>query len=85
MLELVGQVGTGFSVVMRRQLFEALHPLVCEVPPVVNPVVSQGWRWVTPHYVGEVAFREWTPGRGLRHASWKGLREVDPSSTVVPR
>lgn len=83
-LELVGQVGTGFSAVMRRQLFEALHPLVCEVPPVVNPGEQQGWRWVTPHHVGEVAFREWAPGRGLRHASWKGLRSVHVSATRLP-
>lgn len=62
---------------MRRHLFEVLYPLVREVPPVVNPPVDdQGWRWVEPRHVGEVAFREWAPGRDLRHASWKGLREV---------
>lgn len=38
-----------------------------------------------PRYVGEVAFREWAPGRGLRHASWKGLREqIDPRATRLP-
>jgi len=84
-LELVGQVGTGFSAVMRRHLFEALDPLVREVPTVVNPPVEQqGWRWVEPRLVGEVAFREWVPGRGLRHASWKGLRAVDAHGTRLP-
>ncbi|MEU0498020.1 non-homologous end-joining DNA ligase [Mycobacterium sp. NPDC006124] len=84
-LELVGQVGTGFSAVMRRHLFEALHPLVRAVAPVANPPVEQqGWRWVEPLLVGEVAFREWVPGRGLRHASWKGLREVDAHGTQLP-
>jgi bifunctional non-homologous end joining protein LigD len=85
-LELAGQVGTGFSAVMRRHLFEVLHPLVREAPAVVNPPVDdQGWRWVEPRYVGEVAFREWAPGRGLRHASWKGLREmVDVRATRLP-
>lgn len=84
-LELVGQVGAGFSAVMRRQLFEALDPLVREVPTVVNPPVEQqGWRWVEPRLVGEVAFREWEPGRGLRHASWKGLRAVDAHGTRLP-
>lgn len=54
--------------------------------PVVNPPAdAQGWRWVEPRYVGEVAFREWAPGRGLRHASWKGLREqIDPRATRLP-
>ncbi|WP_051053675.1 hypothetical protein [Mycolicibacterium chubuense] len=85
-LELAGQVGTGFSAVMRRHLFEVLHPLVLDAPPVVNPPGDdQGWRWVEPRYVGEVAFREWSPGRGLRHASWKGLREqVDVRATRLP-
>lgn len=84
-LELAGQVGTGFSAVMRRHLFEVLHPLVRRVPSVVNPPVDDlGWRWVEPRHVGEVAFREWTPGRGLRHASWKGLREVDVLATRLP-
>ncbi len=85
-LELAGQGGTGFSAMMRRHLFEVLNPLVRKVPPVVNPPAGEhGWRWVEPRHVGEVAFREWAPGRGLRHASWKGLREqVDVRATRLP-
>lgn len=83
-LQSVGQVGTGFSAAMSRHLFSILHPLERDTPAVVNPVAGPGWRWVEPCIVGEVAFREYVPGRGLRHASWKGLRNVDPGLTVVP-
>ncbi|MBY0285667.1 MAG: DNA ligase [Mycobacteriaceae bacterium] len=84
-LEVAGKIGTGFSAAMSRHLFELLHAIERPTPAVVNPVVGQGWRWVEPHFVGEVAFREYVPGRGLRHASWKGLRDgVDPTLTVLP-
>lgn len=40
-------------------------------------------RWVTPRYVGETAYREYTPGRSLRHPSWKGFRDVAPAGSRV--
>lgn len=83
-LEVVGQVGTGFSVPMRRHLFELLQPVERHSPTVAGSGAAQGWRWVEPVYVGEVAFREYTPGRGLRHVSWKGLRDVDSRQARLP-
>lgn len=83
-LEVAGQVGTGFSSAMRRHLGGLLAPIERNSPSVPNDVAAQGWRWVEPLYVGEVAFREYAPGRGLRHASWKGLREADPSQARLP-
>lgn len=84
-LAVAGQVGTGFSTAARRQLFAMLHPLERDSPAAINGVAGQGWRWVEPRLVGEVAFREYVPGRGLRHASWKGLRVVeDPTLTKLP-
>lgn len=83
-LEVAGQVGTGFSAAMRRHLFELLQPIERHSPTVAGPGAAQGWRWVEPVYVGEVAFREYTPGRGLRHVSWKGLRDVDPRCARLP-
>jgi bifunctional non-homologous end joining protein LigD len=76
-LILVGQVGTGFSETARRQLFSLLHPLEQRTPPVANPPERMyGLRWVQPKHVGEVAYRVYLPGRGLRHTSWKGLRDA---------
>lgn len=83
-LVVAGQVGTGFSAVTRRHLFASLQPIQRDSPAAAGAVDGQGWRWVEPRQVGEVAFREYTPGRGLRHASWKGLRDVDPRTARLP-
>ena len=80
----VGQVGTGFSDAERRRL----HALLVTIPaarPVAREVKTPpGVRWVDPVYVGEVAFREFVPGRGLRHASWKGLRDTTSDAVGMP-
>jgi bifunctional non-homologous end joining protein LigD len=74
-LTIVGQVGSGLSDAERRRLYALLAPLAITSPPVRDAPTLGGVHWVKPRYVGEVAFREYTPHRGLRHASWKGLRE----------
>jgi bifunctional non-homologous end joining protein LigD len=80
----VGQVGTGFSSNMRRHLFGLLDPIRCEGSPLSEPVEAAGVCYVTPTYVGEVAYREYVPGRWLRHTSWKGLRQEPASGVRVP-
>lgn len=80
----VAQCGTGFSSNMRRHLFDLLDPIRCEVSPLSGPVEAAGVRYVRPTYVGEVAYREYVPGRWMRHTSWKGLREGPVSGVRVP-
>ena len=80
----VGQVGTGFSANMRRHLFHLLDPLRREESPLALPVEAAGVHYVTPTYVGEVAYREYVPGRWMRHTSWKGLREKPVRGVGVP-
>jgi bifunctional non-homologous end joining protein LigD len=80
----VGQVGTGFSISMRRHLFGLLDSIRCEATPLATPLEAAGVRWVTPTYVGEVAYREYVPGRWLRHTSWKGLRDRGVRGISVP-
>lgn len=80
----VGQVGTGFSASMRRYLFGLLNPIRCEKSPLASPVEAAGVRWLTPTYVGEVAYREYVPGRWLRPTSWKGLRNSNFRKVTVP-
>jgi bifunctional non-homologous end joining protein LigD len=84
-LVVVGQVGTGFSSAARRRLFELLQPIECARAPVANPPELRDIRWVRPVYVGEVAYREYVPGRWLRHTSWKGLRDRRLASIGLPR
>ena len=60
-LHLVGQVGTGMSQRERRRLFELLEPIEIPQCPVRNAHPEPGVRWVEPRYVGEIAYREYTP------------------------
>jgi bifunctional non-homologous end joining protein LigD len=53
-----GQVGTGFSASTRRNLFSLLDPIRRPGPPLGMPVEAAGVRWVSPRYVGEVAYRD---------------------------
>jgi bifunctional non-homologous end joining protein LigD len=73
----VGNVGTGFSVAMLRDLAARLAPLARPTSPFdtdVPPEVSRTARWVDPDQVGEVSYLQWSPGGFLRHPSWAGLR-----------
>ncbi|KWX20435.1 hypothetical protein AFM11_30070 [Mycolicibacterium wolinskyi] len=83
-LVVVGRVGTGFSAPTRRHLYELLHAIECGEPVDGGDGVSVGVRWVKPVYVGEVAYREYSPTGGLRHGSWKGLRPGCPSEVGMP-
>lgn len=83
-LVLVGQVGTGMSHRERRRLFELLEPHTTVNAPVATEPTAQNVRWVTPRYVGEVAYREYVAGQQLRHPSWKGLRESLIHDARVP-
>jgi hypothetical protein len=38
--------------------------------------------WVQPTLIAQVEFRAWTSDRKLRHASFKGLREIQDNADV---
>ncbi|ETD31625.1 non-homologous end-joining DNA ligase [Williamsia sp. D3] len=72
----IGHVGTGFSSAMRRELLEMLSEIETSTPPFAQTpprAIAKDAHWVTPKYVGDVEYREFT-GK-LRHPSWKGLRD----------
>jgi bifunctional non-homologous end joining protein LigD len=76
-LRYVGNVGTGFTEAILRELADRLQPLERESDPfdvTVPSVVARTAHWVDPELVGEVAFSEWTGDGHLRHPSWRGLR-----------
>lgn len=83
-LTFVGQVGSGFNDPERRRLYALLVKLTATAPPSPDFPAKHGVHWVKPHHVGEVAFREYTPSGGLRHESWKGLRESDIHEIGMP-
>jgi bifunctional non-homologous end joining protein LigD len=80
----VGQVGSGLSASMRRHLFGLLERTRCEGSPLARPVEAAGVRWVTPTYTCEVAYREYVPGRWMRHTSFKGLRDNAVRDVTLP-
>jgi bifunctional non-homologous end joining protein LigD len=76
-LRYVGNVGTGFTEALLRDLAAMLGPLERRGTPfdtAVPSVVARAAHWVEPELVGEVAFTEWTGEGYLRHPSWRGLR-----------
>jgi bifunctional non-homologous end joining protein LigD len=38
--------------------------------------------WLQPTLIAEIGYRAWTEDGKLRHASYKGLREVQDNATV---
>jgi bifunctional non-homologous end joining protein LigD len=85
-LRYVGNVGTGFTDKILRDLASTLAPLERQNKPfdtTVPPPVARTAHWVDPELVGEVAFAEWTGDGHLRHPSWRGLRPDKQPEQVV--
>ena len=78
-----GNVGTGFTDRMLRELAELLEPLRRETSPFADLPRLKNTVFAEPELVGEVEFNEWTRDGTLRHPSFKGLREdKDPHQVV---
>jgi len=77
----VGGVGTGFNERSAGELREQMDKLI-----IGKPAVDTGRKrnavFVRPELVAEIEYREWTHDGKLRHASYKGLREVQDNAAV---
>ena len=84
-LRYVGKVGTGFSDQLLRSLGERLRGLETDTPPFDSDIARAPKRchWAKPQLVAQVAFAEWTKEGGLRHPSFKGLREDKLAAEVT--
>ncbi|NKJ96103.1 ATP-dependent DNA ligase [Rhizobium leguminosarum bv. viciae] len=76
----VGGVGTGFNERNASELREKLDGLVTSTPAAA--VNRKGAIFVKPKLIAEIEYRAWTDDGKLRHASYKGLREVQDNATV---
>lgn len=70
-----GQVGTGFD----DDLLEELHDKLTNIERETNPFAEDEMEaddvhFVTPKFVGEIGFTEWTDDNKLRHPRFLGLR-----------
>ncbi len=76
----VGGVGTGFTHKVSLQLRELLEQIVTD-----TPAVKFGWKnavFTKPILAAEIEYRAWTEEGKLRHPSFKGLQELNDSTTI---
>ncbi|AGS24432.1 non-homologous end-joining DNA ligase [Rhizobium etli] len=76
----VGSVGTGFSTNDAEYLRKTLDKLKTAKPAV--PLKGKNFVFAQPTVIAEIEFRGWTHDGNLRHASYKGLREVQDNAAV---
>ncbi|PDS48576.1 ATP-dependent DNA ligase [Rhizobium anhuiense] len=78
----VGSVGTGFKQKQTSELRSLLDRLVTKKPPVSIEGRRPDVVWVEPVLIAEIEYRAFTHDGKLRHASYKGLREVQDNAAV---
>ncbi len=84
-LRYVGKVGTGFDERLLSSLAKRLREMRTTTPPFTENLekAQKNAHWVRPELVAQVEFTEWTRDGGIRHPSFKGLREDKPATDVV--
>ncbi|NTS29758.1 ATP-dependent DNA ligase [Phyllobacterium sp. BT25] len=76
-----GNVGTGFSAKLARDLRFQLDSMRIDKPAV--PIKGKNLVFVEPTLVAEVNFSAWTHDGRLRHASFKGLRDAADHAEIL--
>ncbi|TCM48348.1 bifunctional non-homologous end joining protein LigD [Rhizobium sp. PP-F2F-G48] len=76
----VGSVGTGFKEREANELRRMLETLKTKRPPVT--VEKQGVVFTQPTLIADIQYRAWTDDGKLRHAAYKGLREVHDNADI---
>ena len=94
-LVFIGPVGTGFTTKLQEELLKKMKPLETSVCPFqVEPEYNKPSRfrpkppkaevtWLKPKLVAEITYRAVGGDGGMRHPSFKGLREDKSPSEVV--
>ena len=78
--EYVGSVGTGFKHDEARRLKTTLDKLKTKSPAVKVP--GKNLVLTSATLIAEIEYRAWTNDGKLRHASYKGLREVQDNADI---
>ena len=83
-LRYAGNVGTGFTDKILRDLWTRLEPLVSEKRPFAKAEgIPKGTVWVKPELVAQVKFANWTGEKRLRAPVYLGLRNDKPPEEVI--
>jgi bifunctional non-homologous end joining protein LigD len=70
-----GDVGTGFTDRMLKELYEKLKAIERRKSPMSMPVKeTKDMHWVEPHFIAQVQYTEITQDGHVRHPSFLGLR-----------
>lgn len=70
-----GEVGTGFTDRLLKELYEKLTPIARKKSPMSTPIKeTKEMHWVEPHFIAQVKFTEITEDGHVRHPSFLGLR-----------
>jgi len=79
-----GRTGTGFTQKTHRTMRDRLEKLSAKQSSFksVPPSERRGVHWVRPELVAQISFSNWTADDLVRQASFKGLREDKPATTV---
>ncbi|MBB2670700.1 UNVERIFIED_ORG: bifunctional non-homologous end joining protein LigD [Rhizobium esperanzae] len=78
----VGSVGTGFKADEALKLRASMDKIKAAKPAVKYSGGRKNLIWIKPKLVAEIEYRAWTHDGKLRHASYKGLREVQDEAAV---
>ncbi|AIC28810.1 ATP-dependent DNA ligase protein [Rhizobium etli bv. mimosae str. IE4771] len=76
----VGSVGTGFNARDAAYLRMSLDKIRTKRPAVA--LKGKNLVFAQPTLIAEIEFRGWTDDGSLRHASYKGLREIQDNAAV---
>lgn len=82
-LHYVGNVGTGFTQDVLKDLKARLQKLHIDKPAAVDVARNVRANWVKPTLVAEVSFAGWTRENKLRQGVYHGLRSDKPAQTIV--
>ncbi|MBY3420358.1 ATP-dependent DNA ligase [Rhizobium laguerreae] len=78
----VGSVGTGFKESNVSELRDMMDTITRKTPPLRYTGARKNVVWLQPTLIAEIEYRAWTDDGKLRHASYKGLREVQDNAAV---
>jgi bifunctional non-homologous end joining protein LigD len=78
----VGSVGTGFKEKDAWALREMMDSITQKTPAIKYAGRRKNIVWLQPTLIAEIEYRAWTDDGKLRHASYKGLREVQDNAAV---
>jgi bifunctional non-homologous end joining protein LigD len=82
-LHYVGNVGTGFTQDVLKDLKGRLEKLHIAKPAAVDVARNVRANWVKPTLVAEVSFAGWTREKKVRQGVYHGLRTDKPAETIV--